>query len=164
MSIITTKYHETLLRSFRGIALKNWFSSFFHFGQISKFKGGGTPWKKLNQKLWQAHLHSVSFITTVSRKSVERLQRSYADGLFLEVYLILAKFLLFKMNITPRENWIRIFCEYALPHIIIMSFITLKFHEILLLICFRGVELTKIDRTDGLTDGHFTLRNSLHGV
>ena len=35
---------------FRGVALANCFSSIFHFGQISKFKKGVTPRKKIESK------------------------------------------------------------------------------------------------------------------
>ena len=64
---------------------------------------------------------------------------------------------------TEKKKWIKISCVYA--HLHIMSFITTKFHEILLS-GFRGVALT---RKTGLTDWqtgqkHYTLRNSLRGV
>ena len=75
------------------------------------------------------------------------------------------------MQNSIKKNWIKISCGYANLHI--MSFITTKFHEILLS-CFRGVALTrKTGLTDWLTDWlndwrtgkkHYTLRNSLRGV
>ena len=49
MSFIATKFHETLLSGFRGVALTNCFSSISHFGQISKFKKGVIPGKKLKR-------------------------------------------------------------------------------------------------------------------
>ena len=49
------------------------------------------------------------------------------------------------------KNWIKISCKYA--HLHIMSFITTKFHKILLS-SFRGVALTrKTGLMDWLTDG-----------
>ena len=36
----TTKFYETLLSGFRGVALINCFSKIFNFGQISKLKKG----------------------------------------------------------------------------------------------------------------------------
>ena len=38
--LYTTKFYETLLSGFRGVALINCFSKIFNFGQISKFKKG----------------------------------------------------------------------------------------------------------------------------
>ena len=57
----------------------------------------------------------------------------------------------FKKGVTPRKkNGIKISCGYA--HLHIMSFISTKFHEILLS-GFRGVALTrKTGLTDWLTD------------
>ena len=53
------------LSGFRGVALTNCFSSIFHFGQISKFKKGLIPRKKMNQtSCGYAHLHNMSFITS----------------------------------------------------------------------------------------------------
>ena len=52
-----------------------------------------------------------------------------------------------KGAIPRKKNWIKISCGYA--HLHIMSFITRKFHEILLS-GFRGVALT---RKTGLTEG-----------
>ena len=46
MSFTSTKFQETLLSSFRGVALTNCFSSIFHFVQISKFKKGVKNWIK----------------------------------------------------------------------------------------------------------------------
>ena len=69
----------------------------------------------------------------------------------------------FRKGVTQRKkNWIKIFCGYA--HLHIMTFLTTKFHEILLS-GFRGVLLTrKTGLTDWLTDWrtgqkHYTLRN-----
>ena len=61
-----------------------------------------------------------------------------------------------KKGVTSREkNGIKICCRYA--HLHIMSFITTKFHGILLS-GFRGVELTrKTELTDWLTDRPKTL-------
>ena len=50
MSFITTTFQEILLRSFRGVALTNCFSSIFHFCQISKFKKCVTPRKRIESK------------------------------------------------------------------------------------------------------------------
>ena len=47
----TTKFKEILFGGFRGVALIIGFSSIFHFGQISKFKKGVTPRKKIESKL-----------------------------------------------------------------------------------------------------------------
>ena len=72
---ITTKFNEILLIGFRGVAVKNCFSSMCNFGQISKFKKGVTPRKKMNQN-FQWITHYVLYNYKVSRKSVERFQRS----------------------------------------------------------------------------------------
>ena len=81
MYFITTKFKEVLLSSFGGVALTNCFSSIFQFGQISKFKKGLTLKKKMNQNfLWIcASTHYILHNNKVSRNSVERFQRSYAD-------------------------------------------------------------------------------------
>ena len=83
MSFITTKIHEILLSGFREIALTNCFSSIFYFGQISKFKKGITPRKKLNQNfLWICtSTHYVLHYYKVSENSVEPFQRSCANKL-----------------------------------------------------------------------------------
>ena len=59
----------------------NSFSRIFHFGQISQFKNGVIQREKLNQIfLWIcASTHYVLNNYKVSRNSVERFQRSYAD-------------------------------------------------------------------------------------
>ena len=59
MSFITTKFREILLSSFRGVALTNCFSSFFHFGQISKFKKGVAPWKNWVKFPVEMHIYRV---------------------------------------------------------------------------------------------------------
>ena len=46
MSLLITKFQESLLSCFRGVALTNCFCNIFHFGQISKLKKGVTPRKK----------------------------------------------------------------------------------------------------------------------
>ena len=50
MSFITTKFHAILLSGFSGVVLTNCFSSIFHFRQISKFKKGINPRKKMESK------------------------------------------------------------------------------------------------------------------
>ena len=81
MFFITAKFHEILLSGFRGVALTNYLGSIFHFGQISKFKKGVTPRKRLNQNfLWICTstwyvLHNYK----ASWNSVEWFQRSFAD-------------------------------------------------------------------------------------
>ena len=50
MSFITTKFQENLLSSFRGVASTNCFSSILYFGQISRFKKGVTPRKRIESK------------------------------------------------------------------------------------------------------------------
>mgnify|MGYP003683400481 CR=1 FL=1 len=81
MSFINTKFQEILLSGFIGVALTNYFSSIFHFGQISKFKRGVTPIKNFNQNfLWIcASTHYVFHNYKVSRNSFERFQRSCAN-------------------------------------------------------------------------------------
>ena len=65
MSFITTKFHEILLRGFSGVALTKCFRSIFYFGQISNFKKGVIPIRKLNQNsCGYAYQHIMSFITT----------------------------------------------------------------------------------------------------
>ena len=50
-----------LLSGFRGVALKNYFSSILNFGQIPQFKRGITPRIKMKSNVY---LHNMSFITT----------------------------------------------------------------------------------------------------
>ena len=50
MSFITTKFHAILLSGFSGVVLTNCFSSIFHFRQISEFKKGVNPRKKMESK------------------------------------------------------------------------------------------------------------------
>ena len=50
MTFITIKFQEILMSGFSRVALTNCFNSIFHFGQISKFKKGITPWKKIESK------------------------------------------------------------------------------------------------------------------
>ena len=66
MFFITTKFQEILLSGFKGVTLTNYFSSIFHFRQISKLKKGVTPRKKNGIKISSryAHVHNMSFITT----------------------------------------------------------------------------------------------------
>ena len=67
-----------LLRGFRGVALTNYFSGIFHFGQIYKFKKGVSSRKIMEAKfLWICTstwyvLHNYK----VSLTSVEQFQRS----------------------------------------------------------------------------------------
>ena len=91
---ITTKFNEILLIGFRGVAVKNCFSSMCNFGQISKFKNGVTPIKKMNKNfLWIcASTHYVLYKYKISRKSVERFQRSWMTNGFKSLGLINRKF------------------------------------------------------------------------
>ena len=70
-------------------------SSIFHFGQISKFKKGVILRKKMNKNFLSicASKHYVLHYYKVSRNSVERFQRSWANKLCWVVSFILAKFL-----------------------------------------------------------------------
>ena len=79
MSFKTTKFNEILLSGFWGYALTNYFSSIFHFGQISK--RALLREKKMNQNfLWICKsTHYVLHNYKVSRNSVERFQMSCAD-------------------------------------------------------------------------------------
>ena len=81
MSFKTTKFQEILLIGFIGVALTNCFSSIFHFCQISTFKKGVIPIKKMNQNvLWICTFTwYVLQNYKVSRNCVERFQRSCAD-------------------------------------------------------------------------------------
>ena len=78
---VTTKFQEILLSGFRGVALTNCFSSIFNFGQISKFKKGVTPKKKLNQNLlWICtSTHYILHNYQVTWNSVEQFQRNCAN-------------------------------------------------------------------------------------
>ena len=59
--------------------------------------------------------------------------------------------------ITALSNYDVMQGKFVYTHLHIMSFITIKFHEILLS-CFRGVTLTKkTNRIDNLTDWSKTL-------
>ena len=75
----------------------------------------------------------------VSENSVERFQRSCTDKLFFFHSFILVKFLSSKRVQFQEKNWNTISCGYAFLHI--MSFITTKFHEIMLS-GLRGIALT----------------------
>ena len=60
MSFITTKFLEILLSGFREVALTNFFTSIFHFRQISKFKKSVTPRKKMESKfLVNMHIYTL---------------------------------------------------------------------------------------------------------
>ena len=60
MSFITTKFHAILLRVFSEVVLTNCFSSIFHFHQISKFKKGINPRKKMESKfLVDMHMYTL---------------------------------------------------------------------------------------------------------
>ena len=78
MSFTTTKFYKILLNGFRGVALTIRFSSFFHFGQISKRIKGVTPKKKLIKiSCGYVHLHGIFFTATkFHHNSVKRFQRS----------------------------------------------------------------------------------------
>ena len=59
-----------LLSGFRGIALTNCFSSIFHFGQISKFKNGIIPRKRIESKfLVDLHIYTLcpSFLQSFTK-------------------------------------------------------------------------------------------------
>ena len=65
MSFITKKFREILLSCFRGVALKNCFSSIsFILAKFLSSKRGITPRKKIKISCGYAHLHIMSFITT----------------------------------------------------------------------------------------------------
>ena len=128
MSFITTKFHAILLSGFSRVVLTKCFSSIFHFRQISKFKKGHcSQKKKLNQNvLWICtSTHYILHYYKVSGNSVERFQRSCTNK---------------KGHNSEKKGGIKISCGYA--HLHIMSFITTKFHEILLS-GFRGVALKR---------------------
>ena len=69
MSFTTKKFYKILLNGFRGVALTIRFSSFFHFGQISKWIKGVTPkknWSKFHVDMYIYMVFSSqlqSFIT-----------------------------------------------------------------------------------------------------
>ena len=83
--------------------------------------------------------HYVLHNYKVSRSSVEWFQWSCAEELFWAVSWSKFK----KGHFSQKKQWIRISCGYAHQHI--KSFITTKFHEILLS-GFRGVILTNCIR------------------
>ena len=94
-----------------------------------------------------AHLHIKSFITTKFYKILLSGFRGVALTNCFSSIFHFGQISKFKKGVTPRKkNWIKISCGYA--HLHIMSFITTKFHEILLS-SFTGVALT---RKTGLTD------------
>ena len=79
MTFKTTKFHQILLRSFRGVMLTNSFSRifFFNFGKISKVQKGGNS----QEKKWIiiSCEYSVLYNYKVSWNSAELFQRSCAD-------------------------------------------------------------------------------------
>ena len=92
MSFITTKFHEILLSDFSGVVHAN---CIFNFGQISKFKKGVTPRKKIESK-FPVDCASTLYVLRnykVSRNSGKWFQRTCADKLFSVVSFILVKFL-----------------------------------------------------------------------
>ena len=65
MSIITTKFPKKNLRGFKEVALTNCFRRTFNYGQISKFKRGIIPIKRLNKNSREySNPLSMYFITT----------------------------------------------------------------------------------------------------
>ena len=80
-------------------------SSIFHFGQISKFRKGVTPRKKLNQNfLWICtSTHYVLHNYKVSRNSVERFQKSCTNKKNRSIFHfgLISKF---KKGVTPRKK------------------------------------------------------------
>ena len=86
-----------------------------------------------------AYIHIMSFITTKFQVILLRNFRGVALTRKTEVSFIFAKFLSSKRALLWEKNGNKISCGYA--HLHIMSFITTKFHEILLS-GFRGVALT----------------------
>lgn len=114
--------------------MTNYFSSIYHFCQISKFKGGVTQNFLGICTLYVLHNYKNS------QNSVERFQRSCDDKLF-QLY-ISSKF---KRGITPRTNTESKFLSSM--HLHIIFFITKKFNENLLS-GFRGVAPTKQNKTN----------------
>ena len=82
-----------------------------------------------------AHLHIESFITTKFHEILLSRFRGVALTNCFSSIFHFGQISKFKKGVTPRKNWIKISCGYA--HLHTMSFITIKFHEILLS-GFRG--------------------------
>ena len=74
---------------------RSWDDKLLNFGQISKFKKGVFPIKKMNQNFLRICIstHYVLHDYKVSQNSFEQLQRSCPDKLFWLVFFILVKFL-----------------------------------------------------------------------
>ena len=79
--IKTTMFREMLFSGFSGVMLTNCFSSIFHFGKISQFKWGNNSQETNLIKISCQYAHHVPVLHNfeISRNSVERLQRSWAD-------------------------------------------------------------------------------------
>ena len=95
----------------------------------------------------------IYMICSSQLQSFMKLLRAVSEELrwqnFSEESFILAKFLSSKRVLLREKKWIKISFGYV--HLHILSFINVKFQEILLS-SFRGVALTIKKRTNGLTD------------
>ena len=142
MSFITKKFQDILFSGFRGVALTNCFSSIFHFRQISKFKKSLIQRKKMESKFpVDMHIYTLcpSFLQSF-RKFCQAVSEELRWQTVTVVFFISSNFEVQKERNSERKNWIKISCGYA--HLQIMSFITTKFH-VILLSDFRGVALTR---------------------
>ena len=119
----------------------------FIFVKFRSSKRGIAPRKKFESKCSvDMHIHTLCpSLLKVSRNSVEWFQRICANKKNSSIFQF-GQISKFKKGVTLKKNGIKISYGYAQLHI--MSFITTKFHEILLS-GFRGVALT---RKTGLTD------------
>ena len=124
----------------------NCFRSIFQLGQIYKFRKSLIPRKKILIKIQSgyAHLYIMSFITTTFQEILLSGLRGVVLTRKTVVSFVLAKFQKGRNSEKKKLNQNFLWISYLYS----MSFITTKFHEILLS-SFRGVALT---RKTGLTD------------
>ena len=105
MSFKTTKFQAILLSGFSVVVLTNYFSSIFHFRQISKSKKSVIQRKKWNQNvLWICtSTNYVLHYYKVSGNSVEPFQRSCANEKNRSIFHF-GQISKFKKGVTPRKK------------------------------------------------------------
>ena len=106
MSFITTKCHIILLSSFSGVVLTNWFSSIFHFRQISKLKKSVIQREKMESKFlvdMHTSAHYVLHYYKVSGNSVDWFQRSCTNKKNSSIFHF-GQISKFKKGVTPRKK------------------------------------------------------------
>ena len=157
MSLITTKFHTILLSCFSGFVLTNCFSSIFHFRQISKFKKGVTPRKKMESK-FPVDLHIYTLCPSLLqsfRKFCWAVSEELRSQTVLSNIFHFGQISKFKKGVTPKKKkrnqnflWICASTHYVLHYYKVSRNSVERFQRS----CGN-----KKNRTDWLTDGSKTL-------